>query len=96
MEYQKRFGLIVMVTSIVLIIVAIVLSTSRCYGDVSGFNYVMYCMHLSFFAQDPSLSLYLIDIPTKYMFIVCSIIFALGFLWYQGAIKAPLIKALGE
>ena len=97
MQYHKRFGMIVMVASVFIAVIAIALSQNYCYGDTTGFDYVMLCMALSFFEEIPGNQFSaLFTIQTKYAFVFCGLLFGLGFLWYQGAIKAPLIKALGD
>lgn len=97
MPYHKRFGMIVMVVSVFIAITAIALSQDNCYLPTTGFDYAMLCMTLSFFEEIPgNQNSALFTIQTKYAFVFCGLVFGLGFLWYQGAIRVPLIKALGD
>jgi hypothetical protein len=89
--------MIVMAVSVFTAFIAIALSQDNCYVRTTGFDYVMLCMTLSFFEEIPgNQHSALFTIQTKYAFVFCGLVFGLGFLWYQGAIKAPLIKALGD
>ncbi len=97
MPYHKRFGMIIMVASVLLAIIATAFSRDECLGSISGFDYVMLCMMLSFFEEIPGNQFSaLFKLQTKYIFVFCGLIFGLGFLWYQGAIKAPHIKVLED
>ena len=94
MEYQKKFGMIVMVASITLATLMFAMSErTHCYGDLSGIYYVMNCLSLVFFEDIPGNEYSaLINFPLKYALVFCVASFGAGILWYQGAIKAPNIR----
>lgn len=90
MEYHKKFGMIVMVSSIALALLLIIVSKSPCSPDLAfGTWWLEHCLWLQFFGDEYSAQ---IRFPTKYALMVCIFGFAAGFLWYTDAIKAPSIS----
>lgn len=96
MEYQKQFGTIVMVFASFFSFLALLMSDSACSNsDIQGFDYFVRCMFIYLFEEledNPYSAAYIL--PTKYCIAFCGFIFALGFLWYRSAIKAPKISFL--
>ena len=93
MEYHQRFGMIVMVASVVLAAMVSSMSENICYVATTGVDYLMYCSYLEFFESIPGNHLSAeFGFPLKYALVFCVACFGAGFLWYQGAIKIPIIS----
>jgi hypothetical protein len=94
-EYHKKFGMIVMVVSIVLAPLMFAMSerSIRCSDELTGIYFLMNCLNLEFVESIPGNEFSaLFSIPLKYTLVFCVASFGAGFLWYQGAIKAPVIR----
>ncbi len=87
MEYNKKAGILLMVTSPLVAIISF-LSSDCQYCDItesSMLDKVMYGFRFRLFQDDG----YLIDIATKYILFVCLASFALGLLYYLEVFNAP-------
>lgn len=94
MERHHKLGTIVMVLSVVLVLASLVFSDNVCYPDApaaqSIWSWLSICMRLVVYEDVPGNEyadhLY---IPAKFLVLSCALIFALGFLWYRGALPLP-------
>lgn len=94
MENQRKIGTLVMVASVFLAICFFVLSSDACFvGQIDPsipLGWIRYCFNLRFFPDGDSIySEYAIDIPYKFLFLICALIFACGFLISKDVIKIP-------
>ena len=101
MEYHKKLGTIAMVLSIVLALASFVFSTSGCYPgtryDESLVKWFLFCLRVVIYEEVPG-NLFSDDniyLPTKYLFLACVGLFAVGALWYRDSLPIPdKLKAL--
>ena len=88
MERHKRFGTLAVVSSIVLTVASFAFSDTVCYSsDVSFASVLLFCLRMNL----PS-ELQFSDatyIYTKYLLLACSVIFAIGFLWFKAVLPVP-------
>ncbi len=100
MEHHKKLGTIAMALSIVLALASFVFSTSGCYpgtvNDESLVKWFLFCLRVVIYEEIPgnqfSDHIYL---PTKYLFLTCVGLFAVGALWYRDSLPIPAkLKAL--
>ena len=98
MEYYKKFGMIVMVLSIVLFITSILISnishdsiiSTGTLCSVHDLEFFMKCLYLGSEDSFPY------KFPLKYALAVFVSTFALGFLWYKGALKVPAKEVIKD
>lgn len=94
MENQRKVGMLVMVASAFLAIGFFVLSSDTCFvGQIDQsipLGWIRYCFNLRFFSDGDSIyEEYAIDIPYKFLFLICALGFACGFLISKDVIKLP-------
>lgn len=62
------------------------------FNETSLLALVMYGFRLRFIADETSIPPYMIDISTKYLLLLCLAAFAVGALFFLGALNAPRVK----
>lgn len=93
MDKNRKFGQIAIAASIVMALAAIAFSENPCTAGTPGdawINILLICLHITVW-QEYSGGTFgeRIEIPTKYLLVACSAIFAVGVLWLKGALQAP-------
>lgn len=90
MEQHTKLGTMTIALSVILALASLVFSTSGCAADNSLVTSLMYCLRVVIYEDIPGNEyaehMY---IPTKYLLLTCSAIFAVGVLWYRGALPVP-------
>lgn len=90
MEYHKKLGSITMAISIILALASIAFSESDCYerspNNQSTVKWVLFCLRVVVYVEIYADNIY---IPTKYILLTCATIYAVGALWYKGALPVP-------
>lgn len=94
MEHHKKLGTITMALSVVLALAFFALSTSGCYpgtiNDESPVKWFLFCLHVVVYEAIPDNQFAdHIYLPTKYLLLFCAGLFAVGGLWYRGALPIP-------
>lgn len=99
MDDNKRFGVITMVVAIVLIFAFLAISDGwYAYADFGFVQLLMTILQVRMFQGDaPSNILgmegeYFIDIPTKYLILLCLSALGAGLLLYKGVLQLPFKK----
>ena len=94
MEYNKKVGIILMVVSVVVAILSFLISDcDYCnFSEASLLALVMYGFRLRLISYETAYPPYMIDISTKYVLLFCLATFAVGMLFYLGALNAPRLK----
>lgn len=91
MEYNKKAGILLMVTAPVVAIISFL--SSDCYlcniSEMSVLDKVMYGYRFRLFQDDGYPITYFIDIATKHILFICLAAFALGLLYYLEVFNAP-------
>ena len=94
MGYNKKVGIVLMVTSVVVAIVLFLISDCDCnFSEASLLALVMYGFRIRFFPNETLPYIYSIDIATKYVLFLCLTTFALGLLYYLEVLNAPRKRA---
>ena len=90
MEYNKKVGIILMVVSVVVAILSFLISDcDYCnFSEASLLALVMYGFRLRLISDGH----YMIDFSTKFALLFCLATFAVGILFYLGALNAPRLK----
>ena len=100
MEMNRKFGTIVMVFSVILWFSLLSIAKDICDADApaaaSTLKWLSFCVRFPIDFDSP-VRVLLNDnfIPGTYLALACSVIFAIGFLWYRNAIPVPpLVRKL--
>lgn len=88
MSNDKNTGAIVMTVSIILMFAFLALSDGWLAG-VDYFTQLMVTLKIQLFKDEDAYNAYLIDIPTKYMILLCVISFSAGLLLNRGILRLP-------
>lgn len=100
MEIHKKFGTIVMVFSVILWFALLAIAKDICDAGApaaaSTLKWLSFCVRFPIDFDSPhSILLDGNFIPGTYLALTCSVIFAIGFLWYRNAIPVPpVVKKL--
>lgn len=91
MERNKRAGTVTIVASILLAFAAIVFSENPCAGSsASWLNLLLICLRVNVYEEIPGNEYgEHMFLPTRFLLLACTTLFAIGVLWYKGALSVP-------
>jgi hypothetical protein len=95
LDYHKKVGMVVMVASVAVVVIALATTENACHGySTPTVHYVTQCMRIYLFEDIPDNSASAqIEYRTKYAIAALSCSFGLGLLWYAGALPVPRMPA---
>ena len=97
MEQNRKYGSITVMASILLALASVVFSENPCYAGTPGanswFDIIFLCLRINIYEENSgSLVGERTYLLTKYLLLACATLFAVGILWYAGALSTPRKK----
>ena len=88
MDRDKKVGAVVMTVSVVLVFAVIAFSDGW-YNQADFFRLLMTSLSIRMFKIEEGFDSYSIDIPTRYLALICLTGFSIGLLLYRNLIRLP-------
>jgi len=89
MEDHKKIGKLTMVLSVILALTFIVISQDICSANLPIVHWLMLCLKVTIIDSVIGGEYVNFYLQTKYLLLLCVVIFALGALWHWAVLSLP-------